>query len=210
MLISPIRVLSTIKRARKQSVENSILYSDIEEVSEVARLKMPIRFHLERKHIIIALILFYLIALPIYFYLGLQPSQENAAAKAAEVEKAVSSIKISSIDLDTPIVESNLNGKTLSVPDYVAARYSGETNKTLIMGHSSTVFKDLKDVKNGDEIEYEGKQYHISSIEIKPKTEISMNKILEKEKQDTLVLMTCYGESLGDQDYSHRLIVYAS
>lgn len=210
MLISPIRVFSTLRRARKQSTENSILYSDVESVSEVARLRMPFRFHFERKHIIIALIIFYLIALPIYFYFGFQPSMNSAAAMAAEAENAVTSIQIPNISLDTPVVESTLNGSVLSVPDYIAARFVGGKNKTLIMGHSSTVFENLTGVAAGDEIIYAGKIYHVDEVFVKEKSEISMNEILAAEKTDTLVLMTCYGEDLGGQDYSHRLIIYAS
>jgi sortase (surface protein transpeptidase) len=36
-----------------------------------------------------------------------------------------------------------------------------------------------------------------------------MAEIVAETEKNTVVLMTCYGESLGGQDYSHRLIITA-
>ena len=61
----------------------------------------------------------------------------------------------------------------------------------------------------GDEVVYDGESYVIVSEEVRAKAEISMREILRNETEPTLVLMTCSGEHIEGQDYSHRLIIYA-
>ena len=77
------------------------------------------------------------------------------------------------------------------------------------MGHSSTVFQNLKKVQTGDKIIYDGEEFTVIHREILEKSEISMREILRDEEEPTLVLMTCSGEHISGQDYSHRLILYA-
>ena len=82
-------------------------------------------------------------------------------------------------------------------------------NKTLLVGHSSTVFRDLDKLVLDDRLVYRGQLYRVTSIEMHEKKEISMMKLLEAEKVDTVVLMTCAGQDLGGGDASHRLIIEA-
>ena len=61
----------------------------------------------------------------------------------------------------------------------------------------------------GKDIEYDSKRYKISRIEILEKSEINMSQVLAGAPVDTIVLMTCAGESLPNQDATHRLIITA-
>ena len=76
--------------------------------------------------------------------------------------------------------------------------------------NSSTAFSNLKDLRLGDKVTYNGKEYTITDIAEKQKQDISMKEILKAEETDTLVLMSCAGEPVnGTNDYTHRLIVTA-
>ena len=48
-----------------------------------------------------------------------------------------------------------------------------------------------------------------SDISVQEKSEIDMLKLLKKDENDSIVLMTCAGELYKDGDASHRLIVTA-
>ena len=158
----------------------------------------------------ILILMFYLIAVPTYVFIGLQPSTRSVAETlAAEAEGASGYLMISGINLSSPVAEVSLEDRTLSVPEYIAGSYSNHKNKTLIIGHSSTVFENLKDVKFGQAIDYNEHTYRVTNIETRLKEKISMSDILKEEKNDTIILMTCAGQSLGGNDYSHRLIITA-
>ena len=91
----------------------------------------------------------------------------------------------------------------------MGARYSEAENKTLLIGHSSTVFKNLDEAEVGDAIWYNGHGYQIVDTDTLLKSEINMDKLLKSEDTDTLVIMTCAGEELDNYDATHRLILTA-
>lgn len=166
----------------------------------VARAMNP--FSWGERTIKVILVLFLTVALPVYLYLGFQP---NIPADAASYPQ----LMISSIGLETPVEQIELNGRQLNVPDMIAGSYSSEPNKTLIVGHSSTVFADLDQIKIGQELVYDSRSYEVTYREVLAKENISMKKVLSEAPTDTIILMTCAGESLPNQDATHRLIITA-
>ena len=168
-----------------------------------------IRSRFGRKKVVAILSAFYLMVIPVYLYFGFQTSQVNVSAYARELSEATGVLEIPSISLAAPISDVELDGRKLVAPNYIVGRYEAYKNKVFIIGHSSTIFQDLNRVAVGDEIIYDSKKFKIVSKEVKAKAEISMNEILRDEKEPTLVLMTCSGEHISGQDYSHRLIVNA-
>lgn len=146
---------------------------------------------------------FFAIMLPIYLFIGFQPAP---IANASSLPK----LEISSIALETPVTAVTLVEHEFVVPSHIAGYYTEAENKIFIMGHSSTVFKNLDEVSIGDQIVYRGEKYVIQNIETLPKAEISMSKILQAEEQPTIIMMTCAGNPLPNQDATHRLIVTAT
>ena len=161
----------------------------------------------------ISLLIFatYFIAGFAFIAIGLQPVKDPAAVYATESELATSLLSIDAINLHAPVKSVTLNGKTLEVPEQIAGSYSVHEHKTLIMGHSSTIFSNLKDLSIGDEISYSDKTYTISSIEEKQKQDIDMSEVLSAAETDTLILMTCSGDKIAGSasDHTHRLIITA-
>ena len=153
----------------------------------------------------------YFVAAFAFIAIGLQPVKNSEAVYAAESETATALLSIDSINLYAPVKPVTLNGKTLEVPEQIAGAYSVHENKTLIMGHSSTIFSGLKSVKTGAEISYNSKIYTITDITEKQKQDIVMKDILKSEEKPTLILMTCSGEKIAGSasDHTHRLIVTA-
>ena len=154
----------------------------------------------------------YFLATLAFVIIGLQPVRSSAAVYATETETASGLLSIDAINLNAPVKKVMLNGKTLEVPEQIAGAYSVHENKTLIIGHSSTIFKDLKNTTIGMKITYSGKEYTIRNIEEKLKQDIVMKDILKAEEKDTLVLMTCSGEKIDgtSSDHTHRLIITAN
>ena len=153
----------------------------------------------------------YFLAAFAFVVIGLQPVKSSAAVYATESETASGLLSIDAINLNAPVKKVALNGKTLEVPEQIAGAYSVHENKTLVIGHSSTIFKDLKSTTIGMKIAYNGKTYTIRTIEEKLKQDIIMKDILKTEEKDTLVLMTCSGEKINgtSDDHTHRLIITA-
>ena len=179
-----------------------------------AEMKVPdapefrIRTHFTRKRVAIGLFAIYAVLIPVYLYVGLQPTG-SATVYAEEVKSATGSLEIPSISLFSPMSDVELDGRTLTAPEYIVGRYTAHKNKVLVMGHSSTVFQRLKEVEVGAELRYDDETFIVVSKEVRVKAEISMREILRDESEPTLVLMTCSGEPITGQDYSHRLIMYA-
>ena len=138
---------------------------------------------------------------------GLRPSFSEAYAKEAAEASGV--LEMPSISLLVPVSKATLSGRTLAVPEYIVGEYKIYENKVLLMGHSSTAFAGLSEVGLGDEVIYNGVVYKVIAKEIKPKSEISMRELLEDDGEKAIVLMTCAGQHISGQDYSHRLIVNA-
>ena len=182
----------------------SVIYQDLSDARPM-RLK---RRRWTIRHTKIAILLFYMLAIPIYVAIGLQPSH-TSMAETLTTENASGFLIINSIGLSTPVSDVQLRDHTLISPEYTAGSFSAHDHKTLLIGHSSTVFERLKDVKLSDIVDYNEHSYRITNIETREKDKISMTKILEESKVETLVLMTCTGKSIGANDYSHRLILTA-
>lgn len=147
-------------------------------------------------------IAFFGIATPIYAYIGMQPVSSIEAL-------SYPNLTISNINLETPVAALEMVDRELTPPATIAGSYSQNTNKTLIIGHSSTVFKKLEQVRLGNDIRYGEKEYIVTNVVTLEKDQVNMAKILAASDTDTLVLMTCAGEALPDQDATHRLIVTA-
>lgn len=145
---------------------------------------------------------FFALFLPVYVFLGLQPAPSAEASHYP-------TLSISSIDLETPVEPLQLEGSTLTAPADIAGSFSLYTSPTLIIGHSATVFARLEQAALGAEITYDDATYVLVDRQILPKEQINMNQLLARRTTDTLILMTCAGQPLGGQDYTHRLILTA-
>ena len=101
------------------------------------------------------------------------------------------------------------NDYTLTAPDQIAGLYYAAENNTFIIGHSSTIFGSLHNLKLNDQIKLDNHTYKITNLYIQAKDSISMSKVLEPKAIPTLTLMTCHGEKIAENDYTERLILTA-
>ena len=161
---------------------------------------MELRKHFDWRYAFIGL---YILAFAIYIIVGLQPAQATEHEKTGE-------ITIPSIGLRSETVGLELVGRKLETPDVLVGSYTKNENKTLLIGHSTTVFSELNRVQLKDKIIYDGRDYLVNKIETWKKELINMGRLLKAEEKDTIVLMTCAGELLGEGDATHRLIITAS
>ena len=129
-------------------------------------------------------------------------------ARAADYDVSAV-LLIPRISLRSDVMELELSDGKLNTPDTIVGSFSKAKNKTLLIGHSSTVFSELDRVDIGVELVYNNTIYYIVSSEVLAKADIDMNKLLGEAERDTLVIMTCAGESLGEKDATHRLILTA-
>lgn len=131
-------------------------------------------------------------------------------SSAGAIEYEISTqIEIPAINLTSDVTEIELKENKLETPDLIVGSFASATNKTFLVGHSSTVFQRLKEINLGDEIKYNDKKYVVKNTTVLAKAEISMRELLKSSEVDTLVIMTCSGEDLGNGDATHRLIVTA-
>lgn len=144
----------------------------------------------------------YAVFFAVYIFIGLQPAE----AKSYDISGA---LKIPEISLDTDVTTLELDGRKLETPETIVGAYSRNPNKTLLIAHSTTAFKNLKNISIGAEITYNDKIYHVTAIKTYEKSKISMEKLLKSAEKDTLILMTCAGEPIGELDATHRFIVMA-
>ena len=161
---------------------------------------MKLKQHLSLKKVLVA---GYFVVLAIYLGLGLRPAE---AARSYEVS---AELAIPSIGLVTDVTSLQLNEGKLDTPDTIAGSYTQAKNKVLLIGHSSTVFHDLKNVKIGDEIAYNGKNYRVTVLNLTVKPEIDMHEVLSPAEKDTIIIMTCDGMMLENGDATHRFMVTA-
>ncbi len=145
----------------------------------------------------------YYVIVFVYLVIGFMP------AEAAHYDIS-STLSIPSIELNSDVTTLELTDHKLNTPDHIVGSYSRAKNKTLLIGHSTTVFNNLESVSVGDEIIYDGKTYHITTLSIEQKEEINMRKLLSSAEKDTIILMTCTGDSLSEYDYTQRFIVVAT
>lgn len=118
-------------------------------------------------------------------------------------------LSIPSIGLESNVARLTVENHKLNTPDTIVGSYSRAENKTLLVGHSTTVFTDLGDLAVGEVVRYHDKDYLVVDIAVMDKPDISMNELLKESDEDTLVIMTCAGEDLGGGDFTKRLIVTA-
>ena len=167
-------------------------------------------FDRERRIYLIYFVIYFLAAFMVA-NIGIHLIKSSNAVYAQEAAAATESLSIPSISLEAPVAVIQYTGSNLNVPEQIAGSYSVHENKTLLFGHSSTIFSGLKYLHIGDTITYRNNTYVISSIEEKPKAKISMKDILQAEEKDTIVLMTCSGDAIPgtNGDHTHRLILTA-
>lgn len=150
----------------------------------------------------LVLVVIYFVAFGIYVFFGLQP----VGAKKYEIS---ANLQVPSINLNSAVTALELEGRELKTPEYIVGSYTRSENKILLLGHSSTVFKNLDQIKLSEEINYDGLNYKIVEIELIEKSKIKMGELLKSAEKKTLILMTCAGEDLGGGDATHRLIITA-
>lgn len=139
---------------------------------------------------------------PIYAHMSVE--------KVSSIEAlSYPTLSITNINLETPVAGLEMVERQLKPPATIAGSYRQNENKTLIIGHSSTVFKKLEQVRLGNEIKYGDKTYIVTNVTTLEKDQVNMSSVLAPSETDTLVLMTCAGEPLPDQDATHRLLVTA-
>lgn len=144
----------------------------------------------------------YVVAFAVYLIVGLQPAEARQYTLSGRLD-------IPSIRLTSDVTTLELNDHKLDTPDTIVGSYSRNVNKTLLIGHSTTVFVNLNGVAAGDTIYYNDDEYTVSKVELFQKEDIDMSKLLKSEERETIVLMTCAGKILDNQDATHRLIVTA-
>jgi LPXTG-site transpeptidase (sortase) family protein len=145
----------------------------------------------------------YLVGFLIYLAIGLLP------AEAARYN-IVGELEIPQINLVSDVAEIKIEDHVLKTPDTIVGSYSRHEHKLFLFGHASGIFKNLANLQIGDEIVYQSITYKINSMIIEEKSMINMAEVLQEEDKDTLVLMTCAGEDLGNGDSTHRLLVTAT
>lgn len=146
----------------------------------------------------------FVVLLPIYFFIGFQP--------AASLDTAnYPLLSIQDINLETPVQPLSLTAQhELIAPVNLAGSYQSNPNTTLIIGHSSTVFQNLHNISIGKQLTYANQTYRIVNVTTLPKDDINMSTLLESNALPTLILMTCAGDPLPNQDATHRLILTAT
>lgn len=144
----------------------------------------------------------YIGAFLVYLAAGLIPAE----AKHYEISGRLS---IPAIGLNSDVTTLELVDHKLETPDTIVGSYNKYSSKTFLIGHSSTVFKNLKYAKVGGLVYYNNAEYEIIKMETLLKTDVNMNALLSPTLNDTIVIMTCAGESVGEKDATHRLIVTA-
>lgn len=162
---------------------------------------MELKRRFNPKYVFVVL---YFVAFLAYIIYGLQPAD---AARSYEISDT---LEIPKIGLVSDVTELSLEDGELKTPATIVGSFKNHDNKTLLIGHSSGVFKDLYSIDLGDEIQYHNNTYIVSKKEIIEKSDISMYKLLKEETEDTLVIMTCAGKMLDNNDATHRLIITAS
>ena len=149
-------------------------------------------------------VIFYTLAFLVYIIYGLHPVE---ATEAYDVDTVLT---IPSIGLNANVTVLEQTDDGLITPDDIVGSYSKYLNKTLLIGHSTGVFKDLNSVKNGDEVKYNGISYRVNKLVYTVKESINMEDLVAPADKESLILMTCAGELMDDGDATHRLVIFAS
>ena len=160
---------------------------------------MKLKQHFDTRKIFVGL---YLLVFSVYLIIGLQPADATSYEVSAK-------LLIPQIGLDTAVTDLTLDEGQLNTPEMIVGSYSQAKNKTLLIGHSSTVFQDLDQIDLGDLINYDGNDYKVKRIDLMRKSQIDMSELLAPAEKDTIVIMTCAGELFQNGDATHRLILTA-
>lgn len=142
----------------------------------------------------------YCLALITYIAIGFKPSADAAADNR---------LFIPAISLQTPVKTVTKNGNKLDVPDEIAGVYNEKHNKTLIIGHATTVFKNLHELHPGNTFTFDQEEYTITEMVTVPKSSINMSDLLSAADEPTIIIMTCAGTPVSNTDTTHRLLITA-
>lgn len=145
----------------------------------------------------------YFVAFLAYIIYGLQP------VEAVQSYEFSGKLEIPSIALDTDVAKLQLSADGLQTPDTIVGSFTQNDKKTLLIGHSTTVFENLNQVDLDATIIYGGQEYIVTAIDMVPKSKVDMNRLLEDVDKSTVVIMTCAGDLFDDGDASHRLLITA-
>ena len=116
---------------------------------------------------------------------------------------------IPSIGLIASVENIERHGTELTAPEYNAGAYYAADNKVVLIGHSTTVFKNLSELVPGESFTFDKAKYRVEKVVILEKSAVDMKQIVAPATEKTVVLMTCYGDQIGPYDYTHRFIVTA-
>ena len=177
-------------------------YTSRQATSRKFELKYLNPFLWEKRAIRVFFVGFFTIMLPVYIFIGMQPV-------ASINTEDLPTLSIPSSSLDTPVSQVELVNRELVAPANIAGSYSNTENKVFIIGHSSTVFRNLEKIELNNILTYNDEKYQVTAVQILPKSSISMSEILSSSEIPTIIIMTCAGENLPNQDATHRLIVTA-
>lgn len=155
--------------------------------------------HFDHRIIVICV---YFVVFFVYFFIGFYPAD-------ASNYKVYTELEIPSISLVADVTKINLENGKLNTPDTIVGSFSKNDNKTLLIGHSSTVFYNLNGVRLRDKLNFDNTTYQVTNIDIVAKEKIKMKDLLKSESTNQIVIMTCAGKRIGDSDATHRLILTA-
>ena len=145
----------------------------------------------------------YAVFLAVYIIVGLQP------VSATSTTQIISTLSIPSIDLEANVTKLTLKDKELQIPDDIVGEFHTSKKNHLLLGHSTTIFKNLENLDVGDTIYYGDNRYIVSTEGIKDKDQVNMKELLKNTGAEKITLMTCAGELLENQDATRRLIITA-
>ena len=160
---------------------------------------MELRKHLDFRKVFIGM---YILVFSVYLIIGLQPAEATQYEFSAE-------LNIPSINLTSDVTTLHLENHSLQTPDTIVGSFVRHPGKTLLIGHASTVFQNLDQISLGDEIIYDGTTYQVTNRTTVEKSAVNMNELLTPTDHDTIIIMTCAGTDLQNNDATHRFIVTA-
>ena len=147
-------------------------------------------------------IVVYFVCFAAFLITGFTPAEASKYKISANLE-------IPSIGLMSDVTNLKIVGRTLETPDDIIGSYNPSENKILLVGHSSSVFGNLDRLWIEDKIIYNNETFSVTNYRIYKKDDLDMNTLLSREPKKTLVLMTCIGTSLPNNDATHRLVITA-
>lgn len=164
---------------------------------KIARSFNPLSW--SRRTVIFVAFIAYAIFFFNFIYFGLKSS-----VSAEEIGE----ISIPSVSISSKIDKIALKDGRLDTPEFSVGAYSLSKNRIFLFAHSTSAFKNLEKVELEDKIIYNSENFIATKRIIVPVEEVDMEKLLRDSGEESLVLMTCYGEE-KDGDYPFRLILTA-